>query len=442
MLWSVFVPRLQNLVTVRSAIAAGLLLRLCALVLYWRLPLASDAVDYCDMARRLAHGELFVPYWPPGLPLFLTPFAALGATDAVLRTTMLAFWLLAVWGIVRLGRDFGVERYVWLPLLFFGVLPVAVHQSIEPQTQMPIAALVLLALSAAIRLSRGPSLWADGLLLGVAGGSMVLVRPSSALLLVLFFAVALVRVRPRLPVLVSMLMAGVLICGWMAYAHGMCGRYLVNTANAANLWYGNNPSTPMYRTWFFGSHAKLGTDEIHAYPAFESTLAQVSALSPLDQPAVFSHLATDYIEHHPGTFVLRSANRVRCFFGFDVFTALNLRRTHPGLFAPVLLLEATLYLAMMLPAVFWLAAAPRAFWRQIAVSMTMAAVVLYALPYWLSMSHPTYHFPVLVPLAILGLAAWHTGGTPDRSRRLRGWIAVAALLAVQVEWVLQARSGA
>lgn len=435
-------PRLQNLVTVRSAIALGLFLRLCALVLYWRLPLTSDAADYCNMARRLAQGEHFVPYWPPGLPLFLAPFAASGASDAMLRTTMLTFWLLAVWGLLRLGRDLGVEKYLGLALLFFGVLPVAIHQSIEPQTQMPIAALVLLALSAAIRLAQGARARADGLLLGLAGAGMALVRPGSALLLVLFYVVALFRARPRLPVFASLLLVAALTGGWMAYAHHMCGRWVVNTANAANVWYGNNPSTPMYRTWFFGSHAKLGTDEIHAYPAFENTLAQVSALPLLDQPAVFSRLATDYIEHHPGTFVLRSANRVRCFFGFDVFTALNLRRTYPRLFAPVLLLEATLYLAMMLPTAFWLAAAPGAFWRQTAVGMTMAAVVLYALPYWLSMSHPTYHFPVLVPLAMLGLAAWHTGGTPDRSRQIRGWVAVAALLAVQAEWVLQARSGA
>jgi hypothetical protein len=52
------------------------------------------------------------------------------------------------------------------------------------------------------------------------------------------------------------------------------------------------------------------------------------------------------------------------------------------------------------------------------------------------MSHPTYHYPILLPLAVLGVSAWKMSAQQSR-HRLRGWIAIVALLLVQVEWVWQ-----
>ena len=129
-------------------------IRLVALALAAPQPLVSDSTDYREMAVLLANGTRFLPYWPPGLPLYLAPFIAAGFGDGVLRAAMLFWWLLFCWGIYRLAGDVGAKKIAWLVLLVFAVAPAEIHFSLEPMTQMPAAALLLLAMSAAVRCAK------------------------------------------------------------------------------------------------------------------------------------------------------------------------------------------------------------------------------------------------------------------------------------------------
>jgi len=127
-------------------VLASLVLR--AIVL-WRIagaPLASDSTDYREMALLLLGRQPFVPYWPPGLSLYLAPFLAAGFGDVVLRASMLLWWVLFCLGFDRLTKDLSVKRGAAVLLLaVFSVTPALIHFSIEPMTQMPSAALLLLA---------------------------------------------------------------------------------------------------------------------------------------------------------------------------------------------------------------------------------------------------------------------------------------------------------
>jgi len=278
----------------------------------------------------------------------------------------------------------------------------------------------------------------EAVLLGISLGGLCLVRPSTGLLVVCLPAGVAWFARRLPPSLLSLALAGAMIGAWVHHAHAMTGRWMVNTANAVNLFYGNNPSTPDYRTWYFGSHAKLGSEEIVNFPEYACELQRVQSLPELERPAAFQRLAVSYIATHPGKFLLRTANRVRAFLGFDTFTSAALSRTHllgVRLTGPVLLLEALAYMLLVAPSVFLLASAPKAFWQSGATVAILGALTLYAAPYWLSMSHPTYHFPLLLPFAALGAAA-RAGRMPQRS--VRGWIAVGVLLLIQAEWVWQA----
>lgn len=417
----------------------SVLLRLLLLPLIWGMPLTSDAADYCAMARRLLEGVPFAPYWPPGLPLFLMPFAAAGASDAALRVPMLLFWVLACWGFLRLAQELNL-RFAWLILLVFSLLPVSIHLSVEPLTQLPVAALLLVALSATLRSVRVGG-WKEPVLLGLALGGMALVRPSAVALLLVLPVIVAWRSRRMLPAALPVVLGLALVGGWLVRAHQLSGAWMINIANAQNLWNGNNPWTPLYRTWYFGSHAKLGTEEIHQFPSYEVLLERTAALPPLRQPPVFRAMAQEYILAHPGPFLLRSANRVRAFWGFDTFTSLTLRKSSHRLFQLTLPLEATLYLSLMGPAIFYLAAAGRTFWHHWQTWTIVDSVLLYAIPYWLSMSHPTYHYPVLAPVALLGAMAWQSTREAGRISRTRGWAAVTVLLLIQVEWVWQNSHG-
>jgi 4-amino-4-deoxy-L-arabinose transferase-like glycosyltransferase len=422
----------------QGVVIFSLLVRLIALFAARYAPLAADARDYTDMARQLASGQSFVPYWPPGVPLFLEPFVAAGASDAMLRALILIFWLIACWGLYRLMRATQTQGAAWLVLLVFSLLPDSIQMSIEPMTQMPMAALLIVMLSSAVKAVRGaPPV--EYLLLGTSLGIMSLIRPSAAPLIILVPLACALASRRYLPALASAMLGISLIGCWMVHAHAFTGRWIINTANGVNIYNGNNPWTPPYRTWYFGSHAKPGSAESVNFPEFEQVLHDVYSLPVLDQSAQFQHLAVTYIREHPGMFLYRTANRVRCFFGFDTFTSAALSGNtwmRVRIFPVVLLCEMLIYLLIAGSAIFWIAQAPRSFWHDPANWILLGTIVLYAAPYWISMSHPTYHFPILLPLAALGVIAWKAS-VHETARSTRGWIALAALGLVQAEWVWQ-----
>ncbi len=343
-------------------------------------PLASDSSDYREMALLLMDGRPFVPYWPPGLSLYLVPFLRAGLGDAGLRAAMLPWWLLFCLGFLRLSADLGVKKRISLVLLaVFSVTPALIHFSIEPMTQMPSAALLLLALSAAMRCSRRGG-WGEALLLGLACGGLSLVRPSAIPLMIALPALVFLRRRRVAEPLAAVALGSVLIFAWMVKVHQLSGQWTINNSNGANLYYGNNPWTPLYRTWYFGSHAKPGTEEIHQFPEYERIVRRVMTLPKTDRGAEFKQLAMEYVLHRPDLFVLRTVNRVRCFWGFDTFTAANLHGAGGAgrrWFVPVFGMDAICYLMIAGYAFFWIAAAPAGLWSRWETWLLTATIVLY-----------------------------------------------------------------
>ena len=419
-------------------ILASLVLRLVVLWKIAGVPLASDSTDYRGMALLLLGGQPFVPYWPPGLSFYLAPFLAAGMGDVALRASMLLWWILFCLGFVRLAEDLHLRRRSTLVLLaIFSVTPALIHFSIEPMTQMPSAALLIWAVSASVRCSRDSG-WTEALLLGASLGGLALIRPSALPLMLALPALAFLRKRRLREPLFAVGVGLLLIFAWVVRVHHLSGQWTINNSNGANLYYGNNPATPLYRTWYFGSHAKLGTDEIHQFPDYERVVRQVMKLPATDRSAEFQRRAVAYVLHRPDLFLLRTLNRVRCFWGFDIFTAANMRGAGGEgrrWFLPVFAMDALCYLAVAGYAFFWIAAAPASLWRRWETWVLVGAVLLYALPYWATMSHPTYHFPVVAPLALLGVMAHELARSTGWKANGRGWAALAALGLIQLEWI-------
>jgi hypothetical protein len=420
----------------------SILLRLIALIPLWYKPFTSDALDYTFMGSQLAQGTHFIPYWPPGLPLFLSVFLDAGVSHAGLRIVMLIFWALCCIGLYRAAETLGIQHYAWLVLLVFSLAPASIELSVEPLTQLPVAALLLIGIGAAIRCLKNGFV-GEYLLLGLSLGSMVLVRLSAAPILLFLPLLCAFKTKRLIPALVAIALGATLVAGWMVRAHRLSGVWMVNTANGQNFWNGNNPWTPQYKTWYFGSHAKPGSPELEQFPQYAKTVQFVTSLPANQQSHVFQGLALAFIRQHPIVFLFRTSNRIRCYFGFDDFTSLNLRKAGSILFLPSLILEALLYLLLITPSFFWIAAAPVKFWHSWETWTMLTATTLYAVPYWITMSHPTYHYPVLLPIALLGLFARSISKNQDnfhktqRKRYVRGWVAVAVLMTVQLEWAYQ-----
>jgi hypothetical protein len=331
-------------------------------------------------------------------------------------------------------------------LTFLCIYPEFIHHSIEPLSLLPTAALLLSALNVTLAMVEGRR---GALKLGFILGALVLLRPAS-LLLILFIPVWLFfQGRKLFAPVVAAGLAIALTWAWVHWVSGQRGHFVpVNEANARNFYLGNNPWTPDYKTWYLGSH---WSGEAEVDPAFRKQLDSLDALPAAVRGKAFGQAAWAHIRAQPARFALRSANRLRVTFAFDSFTGARLHPPHgEQVWAArlVLGLDAVLFSALLFG--FLLMAV--GFWKhEIArgpKQLILLVCVVYILPYMFSFSHPTYHLP-LVPL-MLGLAAVPAAkGITPMGRRLRissrrAWLMaillLMAVLALQVEWILQMRA--
>lgn len=398
-------------------------------------PFTDDALQFVRMASRLAAGERFLPFWPPGLPYFLAPVMAVSPTVLAVRCWMLAWWLLAAWALWRLLAALDLEAIAWALLLVWGLLPDTVLFSVTPLTQLPMTTLLLAAASMAMHLLRRNARrpWLDFLALGLLLGAASLVRASALTLLVIPLACGW-RLRRWKPALAGTALGAALVLGWVGHVRATTGQAVINTANEKDLFFGNSAWTPYYRTWYLGSHLVESRDEAR-FPGYWPLVQSVEHLPEANRPAAYRRLALTEVETHPGRFLLRTANRVRCFWGFDVFAGAQLKskRWHGLSLAPAILaIEALCFFAMAIPSAFWLARARRSFWQRDETVLLASTILLYAAPYWLTMSHPTFRYPVLALCAVLGAWAWQHRDTAGP--RWRGVLGVGCLLLLQLEW--------
>lgn len=426
---------------------------------YWIVhdtPLHSDALSYTLVAERLSTVEHFDPFWPPGLSLYLvaseTVFGALGTSVAVARASMLPFFFLLAWLLYRILIQTAGRLSANLALIALNVYPMLTLYSLTPFTPLPVACLLLLALWVIARATVG-SVITRTLLLALALALLPLFRASALVLSALLPAMLWWRTRRWRDLWIPYLAVAVALGLWLAKAHDLAGRFVpVNTANVRNFYLGNNPWTPLYRTWWFGTHSSA---ESGADPAFIEKRMAIDALPHGERDATFRREALAHIAARPDLFVLRTLNRIRAFFAFDILTAGYVRKYHPPgsvlVLAAIVGLDAILFLGVTALAWLMLLSPLLSLLQVRLVRFGWLFGILYALPYFFSFSHPTYHFP-LVPLLAVGAFAVFVRGdgnaspgfrvmlaSPFRAGRRRQLAAIAGLLllaGIQVEWVL------
>jgi 4-amino-4-deoxy-L-arabinose transferase-like glycosyltransferase len=439
-----FLDHPKALVTV---IAIGAFVRLLAFVGLAARPLSDDAHDYYTMGVSLARGELFDIDWPPGVPYLLFPLIKIfGEHEIIGRVAMLGVHAAFATTLYLVARKLAGLRAAILSAFAFAIAPSFVFGSVTPLTQLPTATLILLALWLALSLTENPSV-PRGLMFGLVTGLLILVRPSNVALgaaLLGWLAWTLRKVKPAAAGAATAA-AAVLLVAWTVQAHELCGRWMfINNANSQNLYYGNNPWTPTYKTWWFGSH-KYGEPGVPL--AFVEDYRRLAATPAPERNHAFSQAAIDHIKDRPDLFILRSVSRVRTFLAFDTFAGAQLLGKGGGgggkmrslLGLGVIALDALVYLTVLALVTIRLFVIPikKNEW------LLLAAALLYSAPYFVSFSHPTYHLPVTPVLAVLGL--------PILDHRLRGepclpppasrgrmalFVTLLALVAIQVEWVL------
>jgi len=443
--------RLRTFLGRRSTTAAIVMLSLVVRLLYLlgiaHQPLRSDAASYAEMASRLAMGSHFIPYWPPALPLYLAVASSLfGCSVLVIRLAMIPFYLGLCFALYRtalyLTSEAACGNLALLPLVF---APGMICASVEPITEMPTAMLLMIVACSLIGVTTG-KVYRRAIVLGVAIGCLALLRPAS-LILLLFVPLCLVwRAKRFLAGLLAGAIPMLMVFAWIVYVQNGTGQLvMINTANARNFYLGNNPETPLYRTWWLGSH--------HEHEA-ELTVNQSVSKDRRALDAQYSHLAWDYIRHEPGLFLLRTFNRICVFFALETYAGSYLIENYGfsklfGLF--VVALDSAIYCILAVGSILYLATLPGpkdsssiSIYRSINACILIGLSLLYAAPYFIAFSHPRYHFPI-EPLMMVALAAFSLPfiqGAPQAAltmlhgRRFAVATAIVLFLAIQIEFII------
>jgi hypothetical protein len=435
----------------------AVVLRLVTLFLVADAPLASDSASEFEEARLLAAGTPYEPWLPPGFPLYLTLVHRLGAGEFLARASML-LWFLAL-GLLgyRLVLDVSREER-WteeggrrahfaanLYLALFACYPVYVLSSVETMSHLPAAAGLLATALLTLRVARGAGTGTAVVLGGVLGFT-ALIRPTSLVLLVGVPVYLAVRLKKPLLPLTAFLPAAGIVGLWLLVAHRMTGHFVfINQANTWNLFLGNNPYTPLYKTWWLGSH--VGGES--GWPAgFRRLVGEINVLPAHLRSGRYAAVAWEEITGRPDLFGVRSLSRVRTYLATDSFTGSHLVKIFGlplwmGLAA--IAVDGAFYVGIVGAVIAALFAGEKALPGKDALTVLLGTALLYALPYFASFSHPTYHTPTTPLLgAVAAVFAVRLRRGDDvweklkktRRRRIGLWVVAALFAAIQIEWLV------
>ncbi|MEM7514220.1 MAG: hypothetical protein AAF388_25065 [Bacteroidota bacterium] len=376
----------------------------------------GDAGSYVEVAGEWIGGSLGDFYWPPGLPALLTfAFSVLGLHKLSSLFLALVGWSTWVGLIFLLLKNKPISRIGWGALWIFGLWPAWIHHSVVPLTHLWVAVCLLGVLYFFLR--------GKELLVGVCLLGAILIRPSSVLLLPVLMVFLFWRKEQRLRIIRLALIPVLGIFTWQFFLYQQTQEtFFINKANSYNLYLGNHPETPLYKTWWLGSHA----EDWNKYPVFQAEMDSIRTLPTEAQQQAYRQLGLKHISKNHGQFFIRTMSRVRTFWAFDSFTGAWWYGKNRLVGIALLGLDAGCYLLLLTGLLlFW---KPVSEWKNLQW-MSLLIILFYSLPYYLAFSHPTYHLAITPLFYFLG--EWNK----KPSMNLTKWAILFLLIGIQLEWI-------
>jgi len=393
-------------------VAAATVIRLGAIAVLGRRPLVGDAQLYDEFARRMLQGQSIYPLVPPGEGSYLALcYRVFGAIPLVARACMVPLAIAFFYAFHAAAVKFAGRRSANLAALVFAIYPLQILCSIEPITEMPAALLLMLSLLLVLSILARPGP-AGFALLGLALGLLILTRPSALPFIVVLPAFLLLRSRNWLGSAIAAAIPALMIAAWIGGVYHSTGHFvMINFSSTQNVFLGNNPYTPLYRTWWLTTHG----DNPEQLPAAYRTLnAQILRAPWYEQNGIYRRAALQSIVSRPDLFLLRTANRIRVYFAFDSYTGsllLNRYRLGRKLAFAAIALDGALFVLFAASALLFLFTVPHDYGAFRPALIIAGMIAIYAGPYFLSVSHPIYHFPTVPLMGLLAAGLW--SGLPD-----------------------------
>ncbi len=430
--------------------ALGIVLRMVvSLGLLSTMPQGEDGPSYSAQAVQMLDGSVGYHYFPPGTALFAAPFYALfgqstGVDHALGVILTSGFLLSGIWlGSIILGWG----KPTFIMSLILALYPHSVLSATQLSSQPLTAILLAIAVGLAIQNAQHWS-WRRWVGVTVCLAAAMLTRPASLAILLVLGGGGFVLWRRRRMSLSTIAGASALtIIGLTAAAYpfmkhnAVMGQgWTISTNNEWNLFLGNTPYTPDYKTGHFGQRSfdqvsPEARTYMRAFLPHESPYA-----ATLEQRAAMRSAAVDYMWQHPVRTLFRVSNRLRGFWGMD-YTASRVIQKAYGLselsLALLLILEGSGYIVVILLALcapFLVGVQQRWSW-----TFLISCVIAIMTPYLAAFALAKYHLPVillLLPISAVGCVVIREDlrGSWNTLRRSRlWWTVVIACVAIQIE---------
>ena len=421
-------------------VAAGVALRLVVCLWLLGTPLFGDAYAYHYYATMYLEGSWFETIRAPGLPLWLAAcYRLFGTSQLVAMLSIMPFHLLLSAAVFFFTLRRFHPRAALIALALISFYPAMVLNSILPLTQIPVAA----ALAVCIYFLDGRQSWLRIIAGAIFLSFAIIVRPNSIILVPVLALLLLFKRRysaGAAATFVAVALLPALLWSVREYRHSG-DIVFINYTNSMNFYLGNNRYTPLYKTWWFGSHGEGDRD---VPPEFSAQWKDILELPVNEQNGIYKKLARQEILSRPGVFLIRTLSRIRTLFAFDVYTGmLVIKRIYAGKAtgAVVLGLDLLFYIAIMSAClVFYLGRRVRQQTGKAGIIIPVT-ILAYAFPFWLAFSHPTYHLPLMPLFAVPAGAAIAQISSKKPFRlgnlglnwRLNTALAIIAL--IQIEWI-------
>ena len=402
--------------------------------------MVSDARDYFDAAVRFSSADFRGAFYlPPGESLSVAlALSLLGRSVLAARLVTIATDTATVAVTALVARELAGEDAAVAAAAIATFYAPAVLLSGQTYSQHLCALCVVSVAYFGMRALREQRL--D--LFAAAGAAMglgCLTRPSMASLApVLLAALVLSARRSRhgtsalaVGAVAGCVVALILVVPVQAHNAGAGAGWTISTNNERNLFLGNNPFTPDYKTSHLGQRA---LDELP--PDVRAYLGSFYG-APAPRAAM-EHAALEYIVDHPVRSAKRTIFRATSFWGFDYMASREIQKWRgwrTPMLLPVLALEAGSFIAvgaLALAGLMRRSGSCDPAWRR----WLLALVLAYEAPYAIAFSGATYHFPVMplvIPFAAVALT------NRDASWR-RAWGSKAVIIALAVFAVVQIQS--
>jgi 4-amino-4-deoxy-L-arabinose transferase-like glycosyltransferase len=442
---------LGNSRTFYAVLVAGVLVRIGFLIILVPTSFYSDAMAYHSFARKLVRGLPYRASWPPGLPLLLAgPYALFDPDRIVARFVMLAVYVIFTVLLFLFVKRLSGTEVANLSVLIFSFYPLCIYYSLTPLTQLVIAA-VLVGTALATLSLLGKNRWSVAIILGFLLGVLTLVRASGTLILLAVPTYFIFKKGYRLKAGAVLLIAILPVVLWCYNVYRATDRVVfINTANATNFFIGNNEFTPVYRTWYFGSHGVGNDKEGLTAEGFAEAQKSIREYPKHERQLKYIDYSIRYIIKKPHLFAIRTFSRIRVFFGFDIYLCAILLKYYGWSKIGAFLtcgMDAVIYLGLLFGSVFSLFLVRPLYDKKEASVVLLGFPFLYAFPYFLAFSHPTYHFPILPFLSVFFsiLVADFLRNRPGIVVRVKASsrlnlvifvVVIVFLVLIQIEWFL------